>query len=214
MFPARPTGAVAGNAWPGRPLGSLAEVGAHSINGSNDNRICCVSIPHEDIKDGVGIAEKSAQNGLGADTGEDGGRRQPPILIGVPGQRLDRLIDARIVPGSHAHVRQKPQEVGGIRRTVAYYASSLSVHVIENYGQLQVRHGKDSTPAAKVYVKVYARRSNGSVDFYKDGYTDLRGRFDYASLSDEGQGPIEKFSILVLSDSEGGVVRETAPPKR
>jgi hypothetical protein len=99
-------------------LGSLAEVGAHSINGSNDNRICCVSIPHEDIKDGVGVAEKGTQNGLGADTGEDGGRRQPPILIGVPGQRIDRLIDARIVPGSHAHVRQKLQEVGGIRRTV------------------------------------------------------------------------------------------------
>ena len=54
--------------------------------------------------------------------------------------------------------------------------------------------------SAKVYVKVYARRPDGSVKFYKDGYTDLRGRFDYVSLSTNELEHVERFSLLVLSD--------------
>ena len=32
-------------------------------------------------------------------------------------------------------------------------------------------------------MKVYARMKDGNVRFYKDGYTDLRGCFDYTSLN-------------------------------
>ena len=38
-------------------------------------------------------------------------------------------------------------------------------------------------PLPRAYVKVYAKYPDGSIRFYKDGYTDSRGRFDYASLS-------------------------------
>jgi len=38
-------------------------------------------------------------------------------------------------------------------------------------------------PIPKVYVKVFALFSNNSSKFYKDGYTDLRGCFDYVSLN-------------------------------
>jgi len=39
-------------------------------------------------------------------------------------------------------------------------------------------------------VKVYARLKGGKVRFFKDGYTDLRGKFDYASLnSSDSQNP-------------------------
>jgi len=34
-------------------------------------------------------------------------------------------------------------------------------------------------------VKVFIKDSLGGVKFYKDGYTDLRGKFDYASRSKE-----------------------------
>ena len=40
-----------------------------------------------------------------------------------------------------------------------------------------------TVPIATAYVKVYAKYPDGSVRFYKDGYTDSRGRFDYASVS-------------------------------
>jgi hypothetical protein len=52
------------------------------------------------------------------------------------------------------------------------------------------------------------------VEFYKDGYTDLRGRFDYTSLNTDQLGVVERFSILILSEEHGAAVREAAPPKR
>jgi hypothetical protein len=54
----------------------------------------------------------------------------------------------------------------------------------------------------------------GAVRFYKDGYTDLRGKFDYSSLSTNEMDNVEKFSILVLSETDGAVVREADPPKQ
>ena len=50
--------------------------------------------------------------------------------------------------------------------------------------------------------------------FYKDGYTDLRGRFDYASLSTGEIENTERFALLVLSEEHGAVIREAAPPAR
>ena len=67
---------------------------------------------------------------------------------------------------------------------------------------------------AKAYVKVYAQSNSGVSKFYKDGYTDLRGRFDYASLSTNELDVVKLFSILVLSDEYGALVREAAPPKQ
>lgn len=101
---------------------------------------------------------------------------------------------------------------GGITRRHAYYANSLDVTWMENYGQLKVAHRKDGRPLPTVYVKVFARMANGKVRFYKDGYTDLRGRFDYASLSASDTPRVAKFSILVLSEEHGAVIREVAPP--
>jgi hypothetical protein len=66
----------------------------------------------------------------------------------------------------------------------------------------------------KAYVKVYARMKDGSVKFYKDGYTDLRGRFDYSSLNTNELESVERFSILVSDENHGAAVRETAPPKQ
>lgn len=71
----------------------------------------------------------------------------------------------------------------GQRKTQAYHANTLKLAVTENYGRLEVRDSGTDKPIAKGYVKVYARLRNGTVRFFKDGYTDLRGRFDYASLN-------------------------------
>jgi len=105
-------------------------------------------------------------------------------------------------------------EAAGIRKAATCFSNSLAVELVENYGQLRVTHNKRRRPLPQVYVKVYARTRNGAVRFYKDGYTDLRGRFDYVSLSTNDLDNTERFSILVLSKEHGGVVREASPPKR
>ncbi|GDY07085.1 hypothetical protein LBMAG52_05710 [Planctomycetia bacterium] len=103
---------------------------------------------------------------------------------------------------------------GGQTKTQAYYSNSLTVQLIENYGQLKVTHSTTNKPIAKAYVKVYAQRPDGSSRFYKDGYTDLRGRFDYSSLNTNDLDAVAKFSVLVMSDEHGAIVKEANPPKQ
>ncbi len=93
------------------------------------------------------------------------------------------------------------------------YANELVTAVSENFGLLTVRHTKDGRALPKVYVKVYAMTGSGP-KFYKDGYTDLRGKFDYASVSTTDIGGVSKFSLLVMSDDHGATVLEAPVPQR
>ena len=102
----------------------------------------------------------------------------------------------------------------GIHKSQGYYPHSLGLQLTENYGQIRVAHEKSGKPLAKVYVKVYARMKGGEVKFYKDGYTDLRGRFDYTSLNTNELDHVERFALLIMSDTHGALIREAAPPKR
>jgi len=102
----------------------------------------------------------------------------------------------------------------GKRVSKPCFAHDLSVQVAEPYGQLRVVHQGTRKALPKAYVKAYARQQDGTVRFYKDGYTDLRGRFDYSSLSTSDLDLVERFALLVMSDEHGAVVQEAAAPKR
>ncbi len=121
------------------------------------------------------------------------------VLLDIPAAFRDRNVMIEVV-------------AAGIRSRTTYYPNSLRVDLIENYGQLRVRARDDRRALPKVYVKVYARMADGSIQFFKDGYTDLRGRFDYASLNTDTMGQVDRFAILVLSENHGAVVREVGPP--
>jgi len=103
---------------------------------------------------------------------------------------------------------------GGQTLRQPYYPHSMNIQLMENYGQVRVTDAQTHQSLSKVYIKVYARMKNGNVEFYKDGTTDLRGRFDYASLSTNQLEGVSRFSILFVSEKHGTVIRETAPPKQ
>jgi len=134
---------------------------------------------------------------------------------------LSRKID--LPKGKDGHSFPLPDEfadrnvmvevvAAGIREAKAYYANDLAVQLIENYGQVRVAHSDTGKPLPETYVKVYAKLGNGQARFYKDGYTDLRGRFDYASLNTGDLDNARDFSILVLHDRHGAAIREAKPP--
>ncbi len=102
---------------------------------------------------------------------------------------------------------------GGKRVSKAVYSNSLRADLSERMGLLTVSHQESGKALPKVYVKVYANTDEG-VRFFKDGYTDLRGKFDYASVSSSGLSGVRKFSILVMSDDHGATVLEVTPPQR
>ncbi|HEX2689872.1 MAG TPA: hypothetical protein VHN14_24805 [Kofleriaceae bacterium] len=102
----------------------------------------------------------------------------------------------------------------GMRKAKAHYANDLTTTLAHQYGQIRVQRASDLRALAATYVKVYARHHDGTVTFYKDGYTDLRGWFDYASLSTTELDQVERFAILVYADHEGAAILEAGPPAR
>lgn len=136
------------------------------------------------------------------------GRRE---TLSLPGAGLHRTP---IVPADDERSANLIVEVtaAGLRRSAALTANNLSVRIDERFGLLQVRRRSDQQPLPRCYVKVYAR-IGGRAKFYKDGATDLRGRFDYTSLSTSDLDNVQRFAILVISPEDGSVTREVAPPK-
>jgi hypothetical protein len=147
------------------------------------------------------------------------------------------------LPGEFAKANVLVEILGaGQRKAQAYHANTLQLTLAENYGRLELRDQTAGKPVSKAYVKVYARLSNGTIRFFKDGHTDLRGKFDYASLnSSESNVPrplqrpapaatggtlsyqmltpselnsVEKLSILIMSEEHGTIIREAAPPSQ
>jgi hypothetical protein len=138
-----------------------------------------------------------------------------------------------IEPGHREHVVRPPTELrmswpavmrgknvvveavgAGQRKAKIHYANDLATDLAHQYGQIRVQRASDAAALAATYIKVYARKHGGAVSFYKDGYTDLRGWFDYATLSTSELDHVERFAILVCSDQSGAAILEANPPAR
>jgi len=96
-------------------------------------------------------------------------------------------------------------------RMLTYFSTTLKVHIFEPYGELKVTD-INGEACPKVYVKVFGQKADGNAFYYKDGYTDARGRFDYTSLSTGRLKYSKKFAIFVMSDIYGSLIKECLPP--
>jgi hypothetical protein len=132
---------------------------------------------------------------------------------------------------------------GGRRKARMHHAHTFRLQMAENEGSLEIRDPSGNRPVSKAYVKVYGRLDHGGIRFVKDGYTDLRGRFDYIGLNESttpspeprvsglspgsessgldhpnlapNEGPrIRRLAVLVLSEAHGAAVREVDAPAR
>ncbi|OMJ71756.1 hypothetical protein SteCoe_29951 [Stentor coeruleus] len=93
----------------------------------------------------------------------------------------------------------------------SYFSNMLSYNCLDRFGVIKVMDS-ERKPRPAVYVKAFVKRKDGKVEFYKDGYTDVRGKFDYVSLNTDTLSSIEKFAILVVDDDLGSFVHEASPP--
>lgn len=88
-----------------------------------------------------------------------------------------------------------------------YSKSALKVQVYSSKGLIRVVNSKlEGVPSA--YVKVYSKDSTERVDFYKDGYTDSNGKFDYSTITSDKRSKITAFSVLVTHETLGAAVVE------
>lgn len=101
----------------------------------------------------------------------------------------------------------------------AYYSQTILVQTLEQTGTIKVVSKTDGRPIRGGYVKVYAEMKEGvkNTSFWKDGYTDLVGRFAYAQVSagaENGGGlaDVKRFVVFVDGGKEGCVVKVVPVP--
>lgn len=75
-------------------------------------------------------------------------------------------------------------EINGENKQIfkTYYSTQIKVQMNEAYGELKVTD-QEGKVLPKVYVKVFYQKKGDSTtnaQFFKDGYTDIRGKFEYS----------------------------------
>jgi hypothetical protein len=100
------------------------------------------------------------------------------------------------VKGKNVVVEAKAQEIRCFHRI---YSSNMVIQISQNYGEIKVMDSEKNS-LIHVYVKVFAQTYDYQISFYKDGYTDIRGIFDYLHSSLDN---VEKFAIFIMSQSHG-----------
>jgi hypothetical protein len=76
-------------------------------------------------------------------------------------------------------------------------SSKIASIVNKGVGEIQVVERLNNKVQPRTYVKIYARLKDGSEIFYKDGYTDLRGKFDYNSHNNVDPQTVAKFAVFI-----------------
>ena len=124
------------------------------------------------------------------------------LSIEIPQQLRHKNLFIQLTSGAHT-------------KSLTYFPTKMKVFTVEAFGQVTVTD-LSGRPLSKVYVKCF-KKATGSekTSFHKDGYTDLRGSFDYVSLNLESLDNISMFSLLVsgAEDNNGAVIKEAKPPK-
>ena len=132
----------------------------------------------------------------------------------VDAQELDPNQNTKIVAIDEEYVSKNLiiEVIGeGKQVFLSYFSTELKVIVNENFGELKVTN-QDGNPLSKIYVKVYAKHNNGDIKFFRDGYTDIRGKIEYSQSSSGKLGSIQKLSLFIMSDELGSMTKECQPP--
>lgn len=97
----------------------------------------------------------------------------------------------------------------GLRKYKRIHDNYLIVQYSRDLGQIRVLNQGDNRPIAGAYVKVYGEvTARKETLFYKDGYTDFRGRFNVATLSTSQQDDTNRLAILVMTEDCGCQIDE------
>ncbi|KAG0290735.1 hypothetical protein BGZ96_005807 [Linnemannia gamsii] len=142
----------------------------------------------------------------------------------------DGLLMIPILPeylNSNVMVSVRTSPPAANRTWKTYYSQTIVVQTLEQTGTIKVISKKENgRPIRGGYVKVYAEMKQltpegSTTAFWKDGYTDLVGRFAYAQVSTGaspssngggGLSDVKRFVVFVDSGREGCVVKTLPVP--
>merc|ERR1712244_179174 len=119
------------------------------------------------------------------------------------------------LPANYAHTNCIIEMVAenGISAVRPLNDNSFIIQFAEQLGQCRVVYGDKKNketfkkPISGAYCKVYSQNSQtGKAEFYKDGYTDVRGRFAYKQLSTNQLANSSKLIMFVKTPNNGSTV--------
>jgi len=136
--------------------------------------------------------------------------------IPLPAILPNKVREVTFTPGAEETIIDLPQNLlSGSLLVSAQSGSTKFLKVLDsNLLTARIQHSDrtiqvtDSTaqhPLPKTYIKVYAENAQGAIVFHKDGYTDMRGKFDYISTTSEDASAIKRFAILVSHPEKGSL---------
>lgn len=83
-----------------------------------------------------------------------------------------------------------------------YSSSSLVLTLSKDTGKVKVTT-KQGAALSKVYVKCFAKTTSNQVIFFRDGYTDIRGSFNYFDIKNIEGRNIKEFALFVSDEKLG-----------
>jgi len=94
-----------------------------------------------------------------------------------------------------------------------HFDNEIDVQVSQDIGEIRVLESKSRQPKPGAYCKVYGQNIRDHKHmFFKDGYTDVRGRFDYRTLSTDQIRSTQKLAILISTEKMGSIIKEIKVP--
>lgn len=108
---------------------------------------------------------------------------------------------------------QSGQKLQIVTKNIIYSPKIVNTVFSKNSGQVKVSQLEKSLKSPTIYVKVFAKLKNGNVLFYKDGYCNSKGIFDYVSVNNSNVGNVEKFLILIFNSDNSCSYQKVDPPK-
>ena len=99
------------------------------------------------------------------------------------------------------------------KSSITYLPNQLDIHIQEDMGQIRIYEKSNRKPLKSVYIKTFVKLKDNSVQFYKDGYTDLVGGFNYSDCTSNSDliTKVSQFSILISTDNFGSVIKQANP---
>jgi len=90
-----------------------------------------------------------------------------------------------------------------------FFSSDLTVQIKEHIGEIKVSFKNDKKVQSSIYVKVYVKTKDGKELFFKDGYTDFMGIFQYSHASGltRSSNLFEKFAIFISHPEYGSITK-------
>ena len=138
---------------PSAALGCLGEVGGHRDEAGPEPGVVAAAVPEQHVHDGVVVAQQGVPRRHGPAARRAAGR-EPPVGLLVVEHLVQHAVDARVVAGAQAAVRQEREQVRGVVRVVVAGERAAGVPRVQPVEQVAGGRVDEHGPAGVAHLRI------------------------------------------------------------